>query len=70
MSKDGVYAYMPLFALIVTVLLITVTGVLAFTGREIPDEIKTGDALAFAWFFVSSAQRGTSPPDKGGDHAA
>jgi hypothetical protein len=70
---DGkIGAYMPLFALIITVLLIAVTAVLAFTGKMIPDEIKTGDGLAFAWFFISSAQRGTSPPNDGKEteHAA
>ncbi len=64
-TDNPISAYMPLFALIVTVLLITLTGILAFTGKMIPDEIKTGDALAFAWFFISSAQRGTTSK---GDH--
>lgn len=65
MEPSGLTAYMPLFALIVTLSLIATTTALVLTNHTVPDEIKTGDALAFAWFFISSAQRGTARPGGG-----
>jgi hypothetical protein len=58
--------YVPLFSLIIALVLCIGTVVLVAFKRDIPPILVTGDGLAFAFVFGTSALRGTSPPDKEG----